>query len=91
MNPNQAVVQGTLRPDGTLELKTKPDLPMGPVEVTIRALAAPPANGEGWWAFLQRARQELAANGYPFMTDSEVTAYVEEMRADDDRVEEATR
>jgi hypothetical protein len=91
MTPSQAVVQGTLNADGTLELKTKPDLPMGPVEVTIRSILQMPAQTEDWFSCLQRTRQELEANSYPFMTDREVTSHMEELRAEDDRVEEATR
>lgn len=91
MTPNQAVVQGTLKADGTLELKSKPDLPMGPVEVTIRSISQIPAQSEDWLSCLARTRQDLEATSYPFMTDKELTSYTEELRAEDNRVEEATR
>ncbi|MBL8798891.1 MAG: hypothetical protein JNM56_33715 [Planctomycetia bacterium] len=79
MTPNQAVVQDTLKADGTLEPDQKPNLPTGPVEVTIRATAVAPVNPENWWEFLQRARKELEAGGRRFMNDAEVAAYVEEL------------
>src|SRR5437763_1770255 len=41
MNLNTAVVQGTLRDDGTLELDEKPALAPGRVQVTILPIPAP--------------------------------------------------
>jgi hypothetical protein len=40
MTPEAAVVQGTLKDDGTLELDEKPPLAPGRVQVTISALPA---------------------------------------------------
>jgi hypothetical protein len=56
MNAEQVLVQGTLRPDGTVVLAQAPPLPAGPVELLIRALpkSVPPA--ESWWDYLHRAR-----------------------------------
>jgi hypothetical protein len=41
MNLNPAVVQGTLKDDGTLELDEKPPLAPGRVQVTILPMPAP--------------------------------------------------
>jgi hypothetical protein len=41
MNLNTAVVQGTLKDDGTLELDEKPALAPGRVQVTIRPIPDP--------------------------------------------------
>src|SRR5262245_52907308 len=90
MSTLQVVVQGTLRPDGTLELEKNPSVPAGPVEVTIRSLRVTPP-GEDWWHYLQRARAELEAMGHRFASDAEIATYIEEMRSDDDRSEEAYR
>jgi hypothetical protein len=38
VGPAQALVRGTLKPGGSLELEEWPDLPAGPVEVIIRPL-----------------------------------------------------
>ena len=74
MNATQVLVQGTLRPDGTLELIETPALPAGPVEVLIRA--QPLANGtvETWWQYLQHARAELLAQGHTFREREEIDA-----------------
>jgi hypothetical protein len=91
MSLREVVVGGTLKPDGTLELDQKPDLSPGRVEVVLRPVQEPaPAEGD-WWSHLQRVRAERGAAGYPFMNEEEVTAYVEDLRADDDRTEEAYR
>ena len=34
------VVRGTLKPDGSLELDSPPNLPAGPVEVVLRSLSS---------------------------------------------------
>lgn len=88
---SEVVIEGTLKPDGTLELDRKPNLSPGRVQVVLRqeSVKAPPT--EDWWQFMQRARRELEAMNYPFMNEEEVTAWIEELRADDDRIEEAYR
>jgi hypothetical protein len=40
---------------------------------------------------VRRTRRELEAAGHRFMTGEEATAWVEELRSDDDRIEEAYR
>jgi hypothetical protein len=82
------VIQGTLKPDGSLELAEKPQLAAGPVEITIRAVAAPQPGGENWFACLQRIRKELEEIGYPFMNEEETNAYIEDMRSGDERIDE---
>jgi hypothetical protein len=91
MNADEVVVRGTLKPDGTLELADKPNLPAGPVEVVIRPLIPTAKPGEDWWAYLQRARAQLEAAGHRFMTDEEVTAHLEDLRSGDERLEEVYR
>ncbi len=91
MSLHEIVVEGTLKPDGTLELDQKPNLPPGRVQVVLRSAEEPAPTQEGWWPYLQRIRAEREAAGYPFMNEEEVTAYIEELRADDDRIEEAYR
>ncbi len=41
--------------------------------------------------FVRRARSELQAAGHRFLNDEEVTAWLEELRADDNRIEEIYR
>jgi hypothetical protein len=70
----QVSVQGTLKPDGTLELKEAPALPPGPVEVLVRSLSVAVNGEENWWDYLQRARAELLAQGHTFRSKAEIDA-----------------
>src|SRR5437763_1227942 len=78
---------GVVRPDGSLELAGKLTVPPGRVRVRVESLEpeAPPA--ESLVEFVQRTRREMEAAGSHFMNDEEVTAWIEELRADDDRIE----
>ena len=92
MGEKQVEVGGTLRPDGSLVLDEKPNLPPGRVRVVLQVVEVPtPPPQESWWDYLQRVRNEREKAGYPFMTEEEVTAWIEELRADDDRIEEVYR
>src|SRR5437867_4174076 len=93
MIPSQVVIGGILKDDGTLELSGRPDLPAGPVEVTIRPrpAEAEEAAGEDPWQYLQRVRAELEASGHHFRTKEEIDADIEDMRSGDERIEEAYR
>lgn len=85
-------VEGTLKPDGTLELDRKPDLAPGRVKVALQPIPPVVARpGEGLVEFVTRVRGESEARGHRFMGDEEVTAWVEELRADDDRIKAAYR
>jgi hypothetical protein len=79
-------VLGTIRPDGTLELDEQLTVPPGRVKVRVESVA-PPA--ESLVEFVDRSRREMEAAGRPFMNDEEVTAWIEDLRAEDDRIEEA--
>lgn len=91
MSQSEVVLEGTLKPDGTLELDQKPGLPPGRVTVVLRQEPPSSPPTEGWWQYMQRARRELEAMNYPFMNANEVTAWIEELRAEEDRIEEAYR
>jgi hypothetical protein len=91
MSLTETVIEGTLKPDGTLELDQKPNLPPGRVTVVLRqeaALAPPPQ--EDWWQYLQRVRAEREAAGYPFMNEAEMNAHIEWLR-EPDRIDEMLR
>jgi hypothetical protein len=79
----EIVVQGTLKPDGTVELDEKPNLPPGRVTVVLRPEAVPTPPQEDWWQFMQRVRRELEAAGSHFMNEEEVNAYMEWLREGD--------
>jgi hypothetical protein len=90
MSLTETIVQGTLKPDGTLELDQKPDLPPGRVTIVLRQESAPASPQEDWWQYLQRIRAEREASGYPFMNEEEMKAYIEWLRGPD-RIDEMLR
>ena len=82
---------GIVRPDGTLELDHKLTVPPGPVKVRVEPVETPTAPTETLVEFVDRTRRELAAAGHKFMNDEEVTAWIEELRGGDERMEEVYR
>jgi len=91
VNATQVEVTGTLQPDGTLVLDQKPNLPPGRVRVVVQLAPEPGRPAINWLEHLQRIRAEREADGYPFMNEEEVAAYVDWLREDDDRIAEAYR
>jgi hypothetical protein len=79
---------GTVRPDGTLELDQKVNVPPGRVRVRVESVAPPAPSTDNLLEFINRTRAEMAAMGSRFMNDQEVGAWIEELRAEDDRIEE---
>jgi hypothetical protein len=90
MNLHEVVVEGTLKPDGTLELDHKPNLSPGRVTVVLRQESGPTPPNEDWWQFMQRARRELEAAGSHFMNEEEVNAHIEWLR-EGDRIDDLLR
>ena len=83
MSLSEIPMEGTLKPDGTLELDAKPSLVPGRVTVVLRQETEAPPPQEGWWPYLQRIRAEREAAGYPFMNEEEVNAHIEWLREGD--------
>jgi hypothetical protein len=82
---------GVVHPDGSLELTDKLTVPPGRVRVRVESLEPPTPPAEDLIEFVRRTRGELKAGGHRFMTGEEATAWIEELRQDDDRIEEAYR
>ena len=85
-------VLGRVRADGTLELDEKLNVPPGRVKVRVEVM--PETEGkptEGLVDFVVRLRREMEAAGSHFMNDEEVSAWIEELRSEDDRIEDAYR
>jgi hypothetical protein len=92
MSPTTACVEGTLKPDGTLDLDEKVALPAGRVRVTVEALPADQGpTREDWWQCLRRARAERETAGYPFLTEQELHDHIEDLRSGDERLDEVYR
>jgi hypothetical protein len=83
MSDTQVELRGVLRPDGTLVLDEKPNLPPGPVTVVVKPLLGPTPPKEDWWQYMQWTRGELEAAGSDFMSEQELIAHVEWLREGD--------
>ena len=91
MSFSEVVVEGTLRPDGTLELDQKPNLSPGRVKVVLRQESEPASQQEGWWPYMQRIRAEREAAGYDFMNEEEMQAHLDWLRGDEERMDRLYR
>jgi hypothetical protein len=91
MSLHEVMVEGTLQPDGTLQLDEKPNLAPGRVTVVLRQeAAAPPTSQEGWWPFMQRARKKMEEAGCHFMDEKEMQAHIDWLR-EGDRIDDLLR
>ncbi|MCI0464645.1 MAG: hypothetical protein L0Z62_47575 [Gemmataceae bacterium] len=64
MSLNEVVVEGTLKPDGTLELDQQPGLSPGRVQVTMKPLPSTPAPRPGLAEVIQQIQWEQQARGF---------------------------
>jgi hypothetical protein len=90
MQLTEVTVEGTLKPDGTLELDRKPGLAPGRVTVVLRQEVAAPEAREDWWAQMQNARKRMEESGCRFLNEAEMQAHIDSLR-EDDRVDELLR
>jgi hypothetical protein len=77
----QAIVQGILKPDGTLELDQKPNLSPGRVRVTVEPVTEP-ARPDRFWAMMQQIWADLKATGHVPRSVEEVEAERQAFRDD---------
>ena len=82
---------GVVHPDGSLELTDALTVPPGQVRVRVESLEPPAPPAEGLMEFVERTRRELEAAGHRFLTSEEATAWIEELREDDERIAAAYR
>jgi len=80
MSETQVVVNGTLRPDGSLVLDERPKLPPGGVRVTMQAVTAPAGPDDGFMARIDRVWAEQAARGHVPRTREEIDAEINALR-----------
>jgi len=80
MNPTRIVVQGRLRPDGTLELHQSLGLPPGPVQVTVQQVASAESPREDTWIVLERIWAERKALGLKSRSKEEIDTEINAMR-----------
>jgi hypothetical protein len=82
MSLTETVIEGTLKPDGTLELDQKPNLSPGRVQVIVQPLLKPAPTRRGLVEVMDDIRASQRARGYQGRT-------IETMQAEEkDRQEE---
>ena len=64
MSPSEVVIEGTLKPDGTLELDQKPGLAPGRVKVTLQPAQAGTPRQRGLADVIDEIRQGQQARGF---------------------------
>jgi len=84
MSVNQVTVHGQVKPDGTLEVTERVDLPPGPVQVTVEPAHTTQA-GEDTRLVLGRIWARRAARGAAARCKEEIDADIAALRDADER------
>lgn len=84
----QVIVQGTLKPDGTLELDQRPTLAPGRVRVTVESVSEP-ARPDRFWAMMEQIWADLKASGHVSRSVEEVESERQAFREEWDERQEA--
>ena len=84
MSLEEAVVEGTLNPDGTLELDQKPNLAPGRVTVVLRPeVKAAAQPHENWFQFMRNVRKKMEESGCHFMDEKGMQTHIDWLREGD--------
>src|SRR5664280_519751 len=76
------VLHGQIRPDGTLQIGEKVDLPPGPVSVTVQTVAS--GQRKGTLQVLEEIWAERATLGMVGRSKEEIDAEIDAMRGEDE-------
>jgi len=76
------IVQGTLKPDGTLDLNQKPNLPPGQVVVTVQPLTPTLAAKPGLADVIDEIHRDQQARGFQGRSAQEIEATRQEGEAE---------
>src|SRR5207302_8034612 len=87
MSLSEGVIDGTLKPDGTLELDQKLNLSPGRVQVTVRYLALSSKGQGGLVEVMDEIRQNQRARGYQGRTLQEMQAEEKTRQEEDEEYE----
>ncbi len=79
MKPNEAVIEGTIQPDGTLVLDEPTKLPAGRVQVVVQSLPGLP-EGDPFWDMMQSIWAGQKARGFVPRSAEQVEAERQETR-----------
>jgi hypothetical protein len=78
MGFSDVVIEGTLKPDGTLELDQKPNLSPGRVKVTLQPAQPGSSSKRGLASVIDEIRQGQQARGFQGRTVQEIEAGLRE-------------
>lgn len=78
MSLSEVVVDGTLKPDGTLELDQAPNLSPGRVKVIVQSVPGKPAARRGLADVIDEIRRGQQARGYSGRSGEEIEAELRE-------------
>ncbi len=79
MNTAAVVVEGTVRPDGTLEVTQKVDLPAGRVHVTVEPVPEP-VQPDRFWAMMESIWSAQLTRGRAPRTREQIDSEIESLR-----------
>jgi hypothetical protein len=88
MSLSTNVVQGTLKPDGTLELDEKPTLAPGRVHVTLQSVPTTALVKGGLAETIEEIRKYQQTHGYQGRTSEEMARDDEERKVGEDEYEQ---
>ncbi len=91
MSLREVVLEGTLKPDGTLELDQKPSLLPGRVKVILQPAAAGSPRQRGLADVIDEIRQGQQARGFPGRGAEEIAAGLREGEGEYERRMQALR
>jgi uncharacterized protein (UPF0335 family) len=74
------IIQGTLRPDGTLDLDEKPNLPAGRVQVVLQRIERPDRPRATLAEVFEEIRQDQQAWGFAGRSKEEIDAEIRALR-----------
>jgi len=79
MSTATVIVEGVVRPDGTLEVPGKLDLPAGRVRVTVQSVPEP-TRPDRFWNMMETLWADLRASGRTPRTEEEIDAEIDALR-----------
>ena len=79
MSAAAVIVEGVVKPDGTLEVAGKLDLPAGRVQVTVQPVTEP-TQPDRFWKMMESLWADLRADGRTPRTAAEIDAEIDALR-----------
>jgi hypothetical protein len=79
MSAATLIVEGVVKPDGTLEVLQKLDLPAGRVQVTIQSMTEP-TQPDRFWKMMESLWADLRTGGRTPRTREEIDAEIDALR-----------